>query len=596
MKNNVYILKVIWKVCPGRVASEFLVQITGYASWVFYSIYFTRYLLNAMEQGKSFSQIMGFLVVSTLLFGGMAAFEIWFQKEYRHLSDAVIYERINGELFAKAANAELECYEDTDFYNKYTLAMKETETRISSVLQNLPLILCALAASMVVVWNMFRIDSFVILFIAAPMIGNFLFGKLANKVVFTRDKECVPYRRQMDYVHRVVYLADYAKEMRMTNIFNVLRRIYNTGFSDLYATLKKYEWKGAGLGFFQNLFTFFIIFQGVMIYSLYKTMVMHTITISEFAVLSNAMVAGAWMLIELSGATVEMYQNSLYIQNLRDFMEYEPKMPEDSDGAEPEEEFKSLELRGVGFTYRGKKEPSLSEISFQVKKGERIAIVGHNGAGKTTLIKLLMRLYDVQEGEILYNGRNIKEYHLRKYRKLFSTAFQDYQLFSMTVAENVLMREPKDEEDYRRVERALRMCDIYDKVMNLPKGMDTVLTKEFAEDGAVLSGGEAQKIAVARAFAKEYRIAVFDEPSSALDPIAEYRLYESMMKSCEGKTVFFISHRLSTAILADRVYLFENGRIAEAGTHRELMEKGGKYADMFNKQAQSYREDILAAE
>jgi ATP-binding cassette subfamily B protein len=207
-----------------------------------------------------------------------------------------------------------------------------------------------------------------------------------------------------------------------------------------------------------------------------------------------------------------------------------------------------------------------------------------------------MRLYDASEGEIMYNGRNIKDYRLSAYRSLFSTAFQDFQLFSMTVAENVLMREPEGEADYQVVREALEMCDLYEKVVSLPKGMDTVLTREFAQDGAILSGGESQKIAVARAFARintsGAAIAIFDEPSSALDPIAEYRIYDGIMKSCKGKTVVFISHRLSTAVLADTIYLFEHGKIVESGKHETLMAAGGKYADMFEKQAQSYREEV----
>ncbi len=439
--NSFYILKLVWKICPGRIAAEFLSKISWYASWVFETVYFTKYLVNAMEKKVDFSQIMLFLIISTGVFSALSAFEMWCMKKYRYTTDAVIYNKVNSMLFEKAANVELECYEDVDFYNKYTLAMKECEARFTSILNNVPLILAAAAASVVVVWNMYCIDHFVILFIAAPMLGSFFFGKLTNKVVYTRDKEGVPYKRRMDYVNRVVYLPDYAKEMRMTNVFQVLHKAYEEGFAGLYATLRKYEWKGVALGTVQNIFTFFIIFQGVMIYGLYKTMVKHTITNSEFAVLASAMVAGAWMLIFLSQAIVEMYQNNLYIQNLKDFLEYEPKVPEDSDGISPEA-FESLEFQKVGFCYKGQEKPSLSEVSLLVKKGEKIAIVGHNGAGKTTLVKLLMRLYDASEGEILYNGRKLQDYHLRKYRSLFATAFQDYQLFSMTVAENVLMRTP----------------------------------------------------------------------------------------------------------------------------------------------------------
>lgn len=590
-KNNLFLLKLVWKVCPGRVLAELGVQAFGYLSWVFYSIYFLKYIMSALESGKEFGGIFFFLVGSALIFGAGALLENWFQQEYRELSDVALFEKINGMLFHKAANVELECYEDTEFYNKYTLAMKETEVRISAVLQNVSAVLCGVAAGTVVMWNMYSIDHLVVLFVLSPMLGNFVFGRLNNKLVFERDKACIPYRRRMEYVNRTVYLADYAKEIRMTNIFNVLRKLHGDGFIGVYGILKKYQGKGSVLSFIQNFFTFFVIFQGVMFYGLYKTLTLKTMELSSFVVLSNAMVTGAWILINLSKGLVGMYQNGLYINNLREFINYEPKRPEDGDGVEPEP-FASMVIRDVGFTYRGQKIPTLEKITFTVKKGEKIAIVGHNGAGKTTLIKLLLRLYDTDTGEILYNDRDIREYRIKSYRALFSTAFQDYQLFSMSVAENILMRRPEGDADYRKVAEALTLCGMYEKVMSLPQGMDTILTREFAVDGAVLSGGEAQKIAVARAFASDYEIAVFDEPSSALDPIAEYRLYESMMKSCDGKTVFFISHRLSTAALADRVYLFENGRIVESGSHRELMEAGGAYADMFEKQARSYREEV----
>ena len=300
------------------------------------------------------------------------------------------------------------------------------------------------------------------------------------------------------------------------------------------------------------------------------------------------------MVIQASNAVIKSYEDSLYIANLKDFLEYEPAIDEMQEGVLPkacEESAESssiLTFSNVGFTYLGQEKPVLHDISMTIRRNEKIAIVGHNGAGKTTFVKLLMRLYDVSEGEILYYGRNIRELDLPEYRKLYGTAFQDYQVFAMTVAENVLMRRPEGEADYRKAEDCLKRAGVYEKICGLPHGMDTVMTKEFAEDGAVLSGGELQKIAVARAFAKEYQIAIFDEPSSALDPVAEYRLYENMLQGCADKTVLFISHRLSTAALADRIYLFENGRIVEQGSHEMLMGQNGKYADMFRKQAENY--------
>lgn len=592
LRNNLYLIKMVMKACPGRVFAEFVVEIIGYLSWIFYSIYFIKFVMRAIETGMNYNTIVIFLVFSAMFFGLFSIFETWYRKEYKYISDAVLYKKINRYLYEKAANVELECYEDTEFYNRYTLAVKEIDVRMASVLETMAAIVCGVVSAVWVVWNMYQIDHFIILFIAAPLIGNFVFGKLVNRGVFQRDKECIPYRRKMDYVNRTVYLSEYAKDFRMTNIFNVLREMHHKGFLNIISTIKKHENKLVRLACWQNIFTFFIIFQGVMYYSVYKTMVIGSITMSEYTVLSSAMVTCAWIFIRLSNNIVLSYENGLFVYNLRRFLEYEPKLSENKVGLIPEIPVKNLALKNVSFVYKGQDKPTICDITFEIHRGEKIAIVGHNGAGKSTLIKLLMRLYETSEGSIAYNGQNINQYNLKKYRELFGTAFQDYQIFALTVAENVLMREPKGEEDYIEVAKALKESDIYEKVMSLPKGMDTILTKEFAEDGAVLSGGEMQKITIARTFAKQYEIAIFDEPSSALDPIAEYRLYESMMEVCNDKTVIFISHRLSTAVLADRIYMLENGRIIESGSHNKLLQQSGKYADMFRTQAENYKEEV----
>ena len=229
----------------------------------------------------------------------------------------------------------------------------------------------------------------------------------------------------------------------------------------------------------------------------------------------------------------------------------------------------------------------LENINITIKPCTSVAIVGYNGAGKTTLTKLLMRLYDVSGGEVLYNGVNIKDYKLSEYRKLFGAVFQDYELFASSLADNVVMDDVGHDED--EILDALHNSGFSERLEEMEHGLQTHITREFDDEGTALSGGEAQKVAIARVLYKDCKMIVLDEPSSALDPISEYHLNETILKQADNRTVIFISHRLSTTRLADVIYMLEDGKIVEHGSHDELMALDGKYAYMFNLQASKYQ-------
>ncbi len=309
---------------------------------------------------------------------------------------------------------------------------------------------------------------------------------------------------------------------------------------------------------FWQLLTFTVMFEGVLLFSIYKNLVVGSMSLAELTVMTSLMVAATWILIGLFENIMETIKNGMFISNLRSFLEYEEKIPENQDGIMPDENFGSLEFEHVSFSYQN--EETIKDLSFVIRQGENIALVGHNGAGKTTIIKLLLRLYDPTEGVIRLNGIDIREYNLRAYRNLFAAAFQDYRIFGMTVKDNVLMGRHLENEDERVID-ALKKAGVYDKISSLPEGIYTMMTKEFDENGAVLSGGEGQKVAVARAFIKPSPIRIFDEPSSALDPIAEYELFNSIMEDGVNHTMIFISHRLSSVKNADKVFMLETGRI-----------------------------------
>jgi ATP-binding cassette subfamily B protein len=404
-------------------------------------------------------------------------------------------------------------------------------------------------------------------------------------------KENTPFTRRTEYVNRVMYLADYSKEMRLSNIYNVLEYTYKNAVIRITQTVKKYLKQNLFHGFGQFYFSYTIIFEGILLYGAYCALIKQSVSLSQFAVLTSMMGLASWALINTANNLMKCGENGMYIQNLRAFMEHKEIIPENQDGIIPDGEIKSLEFRNVSFSYK-ENTPVISNLSFEMRDKSSIALVGHNGAGKSTIIKLLFRLYDPVGGEILVNGINIKEYNLKAYRGLFAAAFQDYKIFAGTVRENVLMGRASSECNVdESVNNALERAHVAEKIKNLPNGTDSILTKEFDEDGQVLSGGEFQKIVVARAFANPAPIKVFDEPSSALDPIAEYELFESILEESGNSLMVFISHRLSSVKKADEVIMLENGEIIERGNHETLMELQGKYADMFTKQAKNYRPD-----
>ena len=286
------------------------------------------------------------------------------------------------------------------------------------------------------------------------------------------------------------------------------------------------------------------------------------------------------------------HENSMFIDKIRAFLAYEPRLKNDEGDAVPEGAGE-LKLEHVSFKYSEKGKTVLDDISLSVKPGEHIAIVGYNGAGKTTLIKLLMRLYDPTSGTICYHDRNVSTLCPREYHKRIGVVFQDYQMFGANLAENVVMDNMTKEEQEERtpqITEALKAAGFEHKLNHLPDRLFTQVTTEFDKKGVDFSGGESQKVAISRAFYKNADILIMDEPSSALDPIAEYELNTAMQTAAKGKTVFYISHRLSTTRDADRIIMLEKGRIIEEGTHKQLLAMGGKYAEMWNAQAGKYTE------
>ncbi|MBP5607461.1 MAG: ABC transporter ATP-binding protein [Lachnospiraceae bacterium] len=587
VKNNFYALGLLSKICPSLVIHQGVIRFLGYFEWLFYSAFFMRYVINSLEAGDSFEHIMVFVVIVTVVSCAMTLYMRIFDGHITPVCRALVNKGLYTKLFRKSRNVELECFENNEFYDKYTLAMEKADERVISTVEALFKTIFGAIASVCAFVFMFQVDKLSILFLIFPVIGNFIFNRKLSHIDYARNKDMAPHNRRIAYINRVMYLPDYAKEMRLTDVFKLMKRQYREAIAGLADVTKKYTAKAVVLHWLYVMFTFTFIFEGLLIYGAYRTLVTHSMSLAELAVITSMMVSTTWILIGFTDSLTALFKNGLFIEYLRTFLEYKEKIPEDYEGADPGSTIKSLEFRDVSFSYKDKE--VLRHVNMKFEGNKTYALVGHNGAGKTTLIKLLLRFYDPTEGVILLNGRDIREYDLKKYRALFATAFQDHRMFSMSVVDNVVMGEdvPEDKKE-KMVCDALKLSGVYDKVMSLPRGIDTTLTHEFDDKGAVLSGGEFQKIVVARAFVRKCPFKIFDEPSSALDPIAEARLFDNIYDSCRDNTLVFISHRLSSVQNADRVYLLSDGTVKEAGSHAELMKLKGIYADMYTKQAKNY--------
>lgn len=586
MKNCGYALKTVVKSSKTILPCTFLSMFC----YLFYSsfiknVFFLKKMLELITGGGTFSEFMFWLVLFCVI-GIFACFCDSFGDCFASIEYKTMYKKINEMIFKKASKVDIECYENPEFFSVYKRA---TEVVSNSHYTTFVWCFCEAIAqcmiSAILIWYVASVDVKILIFLV-PIVFSLVGHMVANKLAFKRDKEMTINKRIKDYVQRVVFLKDYSKDIRTSGIYRVMSKKLKTAIENNREILKKYGKKTATVHFFTAFFSEALPVAGAFAYSAYRFIVKKDLGIADFAVLMTA-ISRIQNCIENIGNCFGYMQNAvLYFGNLREFMTYESKV---KSGDRQADEFQCIEFKNVTFAYPGSEKNSLENISLIVNRKDTVAVVGKNGAGKSTFVKLLLRFYDVTEGEILYNGVNIKEYDIVSYRQRIGTVFQDYKVFALTVNENVLCHEAETAEDTALAEKSLSASGVLDKINTLAKKAHTVLTREFDDEGAALSGGEQQKVAAARMFAHDFDMAVLDEPSSALDPIAEYKMYESLIEATENKTVVYISHRLSSAVLSDKVYVFDNGRLAEQGTHETLMAQKGLYETMFSMQASAYK-------
>ncbi|WP_235700161.1 ABC transporter ATP-binding protein [Clostridium senegalense] len=437
------------------------------------------------------------------------------------------------------------------------------------------------------------LSPWILLYLLANVSFVYYLTMKIKKYRYSKKDDLSNYSRKRNYIYDIMYNFSYGKDIRIFNLSLWLQdkfNLFNNSKVNIESTIKNKEFKVSIVSIILLL-----IREGLVYFYLIHNVLKGTMSIGNFTMYFTTISGFAsWMQTILDNIAHINAQN-LYINDFRDFLEFENKKENNKLNNIPKDTTYEIEFKNVSFKYPNSDRYIYKNLSLKIKKGQRLAIVGINGAGKTTFVKLITRLYEPTEGEIFINGINISTLNKSEYYKLFSVVFQEIKVFAFSIAENIALIE-NELIDRNKVIQCIRKAGLANKVNSLENGIDTSLLKILDSQGIELSGGENQRIALARALYKNGKVIILDEPTSALDPIAEYNIYKKFDEMIEDKTAIYISHRLSSTRFCDVIAFFEDGEIKEYGTHDELMKKEGNYYSMFNVQASYYEKENLERE
>ena len=587
LKSSLYAMKAVFKISPSYMIYCLC--------WSVFTALYRVILILAMPM--VLDAILAGVAIPTLIISllGILSLSLLIdiifsisESSYAAKKEVVIKNALQRKIYLKTIEIDIQRYDDPGFYNEFILSSSNYGAKTLEFIRIIKVLF-----QNIIIWFftsafILQYDFVVLLLVLFAFLGGLMINIIFKKACFKMDVITTPLRRQRDYFHRVFYEPRYAKDLRLHDeLKNTLISGYKRANKEFLHVNLKAAPKFTLLYILQHYLFSVFVYKGLILFYLgYRFFVMGDINIAAFFALYNTVAPLSDIFSSIKNSISDFASNSFYFKKIKEFFETQSIFGTDMNKSEMAS-LEKIEVKDLSFSYTNESKRIIDNISFTINKGDRIAIVGQNGAGKTTLIKLLLRLYDYNEGEIFYNGKNIRGLSLDKYRKGFSTIFQDYKLFAFTVENNVSMTNDSDES---LVREALSTVGIGEKIESLEAGIKTYVTSEY-ENGVDFSGGERQKIAIARNYYKKNKIIILDEPSAALDALSEKKLYQDILDKTND-TVIFISHRLSTTINCKKIFVLDKGKIVEHGTHEELLLADGIYSNMFKIQSQGYLNGI----